>query len=212
MLQAKARVGLQSKKLVDIEAITTTIEDPELAAEAQRAADRAITLLRNDGGVLPLRAPEQSCFWILSESRYGQGGRRFLDEVRQRSRASQAYLLDPLTVQPEVDAMLAKAGNCSVHVIAALASSGAYNGATSLPGAYPKLLESLLQQNKTTAFIAIGSPYVVRVFPSAAAVVFTFSSSPTSEAAAVKQLFGEIQPRGRMPVSIPGIARIGDGM
>ena len=37
MLQAKARVGLQAKKLVDIESITTTIEDPELAAEAQRA-------------------------------------------------------------------------------------------------------------------------------------------------------------------------------
>ena len=212
MLQAKARVGLQAKKLVDIESITTTIEDPELTAEAQRAADRAITLLRNDGAVLPLHTPEQSCFWILSESRYGQGGRRFLDEVRHRSRTAKAWRLDPLTVQPEVDAMLAKATNCSVHVIAALASTGAYNSAASLPGTYPKLLESLQQQNKTTVFVAVGTPYVARVFPAAPALVFTFSSAPTSEAAAVKELFGEIQPGGRMPVSIPGIAHIGDGM
>lgn len=212
MLQAKARVGLQAKKLVDIEAITTTTEDPELAAEAQRAADRAITLLRNDGGVLPLRTPEQSCFWILSEGRYGQGGRRFLDEVRHRSRGAQAWLLDPLTVEPEIEAMLAKGANCSVHVIAALASSGAYNSAVSLPGAYPRLLELLQQQNKTTVFVAIGTPYVARVFSGAPALVFTFSSAPTAEVAAVKELFGEIQPGGRMPVSIPGIARIGDGM
>jgi beta-N-acetylhexosaminidase len=49
-------------------------------------------------------------------------------------------------------------------------------------------------------------------FPSVAAYLATFSSVAPSEAAAVKALWGEIDIRGHLPVSIPGLAARGDGM
>ena len=40
----------------------------------------------------------------------------------------------------------------------------------------------------------------------------TFSTVPLSEIAAVKTLLGEIDIRGRLPVSIPGLAAYGEGI
>jgi beta-N-acetylhexosaminidase len=52
----------------------------------------------------------------------------------------------------------------------------------------------------------------VRSFPKAAAFLLTFSTTPPSETAAVQALFGESPIRGRVPVTIPGVAKIGEGI
>jgi len=44
------------------------------------------------------------------------------------------------------------------------------------------------------------------------AYLATFSTVPPSERAAVKALWGEIDIRGHLPVSIPGLANLGDGI
>jgi beta-N-acetylhexosaminidase len=62
------------------------------------------------------------------------------------------------------------------------------------------------------ALVALGSPYLLRNFPNVTAYLATFSSVPPSEIAAVKALWGEIPIRGRLPVSIPGLAKLGDGI
>jgi beta-N-acetylhexosaminidase len=60
--------------------------------------------------------------------------------------------------------------------------------------------------------VALGSPYQLRKFPNVAAYMATFSNVPPSETAAVKALWGEIPIRGRLPVSIPGFAKAGEGL
>ncbi|HEY2842000.1 MAG TPA: glycoside hydrolase family 3 protein, partial [Bryobacteraceae bacterium] len=55
VLAAKASLGLSSKKkLVNLDAISDVLDSPEAAEKAQAVADRAVTLIRNDRGVLPL--------------------------------------------------------------------------------------------------------------------------------------------------------------
>jgi beta-N-acetylhexosaminidase len=44
------------------------------------------------------------------------------------------------------------------------------------------------------------------------AYLATFSTVPPSEIAAVRALFGEINIRGHLPVSIPGLANYRDGI
>jgi beta-N-acetylhexosaminidase len=60
--------------------------------------------------------------------------------------------------------------------------------------------------------VALGNPYLLRSFPEVGGYMATFSPAPTSEGAAVKALFGEIATVGRLPVSIPGHAKVGDGL
>jgi beta-N-acetylhexosaminidase len=74
------------------------------------------------------------------------------------------------------------------------------------------MLDALFATGKPVALIALGNPYLVRSFPKAAAFLLTFSTVPLSESAAVKALFGETPIHGRTPVTIPGVANLGDGI
>jgi beta-N-acetylhexosaminidase len=60
--------------------------------------------------------------------------------------------------------------------------------------------------------ISLGNPYLLRDYPDAGSYGATFSTSSTSEIAAAKAILGEIPITGKMPVSIPGLAKIGDGL
>jgi len=55
ILRAKASVGLDRARLVDIQALARLVARPENLALAQRVAEDAITLVRHNGKVLPLR-------------------------------------------------------------------------------------------------------------------------------------------------------------
>jgi hypothetical protein len=58
----------------------------------------------------------------------------------------------------------------------------------------------------------LGNPYLLRKFPDVKAYLTTYSTTSTSETALAKALFGEIAIGGRLPVSIPGLAKYGDGI
>jgi len=61
-------------------------------------------------------------------------------------------------------------------------------------------------------FASVGNPYLLTEVPKVAAYLATFSITAVSEASAVKGLFGEIAITGRLPVTIPGFAALGDGI
>jgi beta-N-acetylhexosaminidase len=70
----------------------------------------------------------------------------------------------------------------------------------------------LMATGKPVALIALGNPYVLRNFPKVTAYLATYSTVPPSEVAAVRALFGEINITGHLPVTIPGLAKYGDGI
>ena len=82
----------------------------------------------------------------------------------------------------------------------------------SLGGELPGTLDALVATGKPVALVSLGNPYLLRGFPGVTAYLATFSTVPPSETAAVKALMGEIDIRGRLPVSIPGLANYGDGI
>ena len=53
ILTAKARAGLATKKLVDLETVHSVVNSPESNAVAQQISDRSVTLVRNPA--VPLR-------------------------------------------------------------------------------------------------------------------------------------------------------------
>jgi beta-N-acetylhexosaminidase len=212
ILSAKARVGLHKKKLVDLEQISDLIESTDAEEQAQTAADKAVTLVRNNANVLPLSNLAGSCIWVLSESRYGQQGRRFAEEVRNRAPNARLQIFDSQVSSGEMEQALQKAEACDAHVVAAFVSVAAYRGNVALGGQYPAFMEKLGASGTPVALISLGSPYLLRHFPDVAAYVATYSPAPTSEVAAAKAILGAIRMTGRLPVTIPGLARYGESV
>jgi beta-N-acetylhexosaminidase len=220
LLAAKERTGLDRRAVVDLEAISDEIDAPEDRERAQEIAGRAVTLVKNEvsadgvagGAMLPLSAPAKTCFLTLAEGHYSSEGQEFAQEVHRREKSATVIQLDASMAAATLDAAMDKAKACESFAVAAFASVAAYRGDVALGGEFPHLLDSLFATHKPVALVALGNPYLVRSFPKAAAFLLTFSTVPPSETAAVQALFGESAIKGHTPVTIPGVAKIGDGI
>jgi beta-N-acetylhexosaminidase len=213
VLAAKEKVGLDRKRFVDLEAITDIVDSPESNEKAQEIADHAITLVRNGGNLIPLAAPEKTCYIAMAESRTTSEGQSFTQEVHRRAPRAQVATWDPTLSREQLDEAAAKLTECDSYAVAAFASVGAYRGTVGmLGGELPHALEVLMATGKPVALIALGNPYVLRNFPNVTAYLAAYSTVAPSEVAAVRAIFGEIKIGGRLPVTIPGQAQYGDGI
>jgi beta-N-acetylhexosaminidase len=212
LLAAKERLGLDRKRTVDLEAIGDIVDSPEANQKAREIAGRAVTLVRNSPGAVPLAAPERACFVVMPETRYTAQGQAFTEEVHKRLPKAALATVDPSMPGQVVDNALAQLTSCESYVVAAFASVSAGRGSVGLEGELPRAVEALEATHKPVTLVALGNPYLLRSFPDVAAYLATFSNVPPSEIAAVEALFGETAIRGHMPVSIPGLANYGDGI
>jgi len=212
LLSAKERLGLDRKRFVDLESIGDTIDDPAVNERAQEIAGRAVTLVRNGGNLLPLAAPDRACFVTMTEGRYSTDGVTFSQEVRKRSPKAALIALDGAMTREDVDGLLQKLPACAEYAVAAFAPVNPGAGTVGMTGELSRAIDNLIASGKPVALVALGNPYLLRAYPKATAYLATFGSVTTSETAAVKALWGEIAIRGRLPVTIPGEARYGEGI
>jgi beta-N-acetylhexosaminidase len=212
MLAAKLRVGLHRERLVKVEQIAESIDSPAFAQSARLVAEKAVTLLRNEGSVLPLRDPNTACLLVLSENRLSSYGRKMIEEAAARASGLRHYWLDSGMPRAEIMGVAAKTDSCSTVVVGAFVNAGAYRRNVSLLGAFPELVETLTKSSPPVVLVALGSPYLLRSFPGIKGAVATLSTAVTAEQAAIKALWGEIEFQGRLPVTIPGFASLGEGM
>ncbi len=68
-----------------------------------------------------------------------------------------------------------------------------------------ELMRDLLQTGRRVIGIAVGNPYDLLAFPQLRSYLVTYEYTKPALAAAVRVLFGEIQPHGHLPVSLPGL-------
>ncbi len=238
ILRAKAAVGLHKARLVGIHALAENIARPGDLALAQQVADEAVTMVRDNGHVLPVQgsgtpAPlaayqtpgppgSRVLVVVFSDDVRTDAGRVLEREVRARIPGVNMFYIDPRIASGMSEQVLEAADRAQTVVVAAIASpsggkvlrvNGVLTGSVSLDDATAALLHSLLERAAgKTALIALGNPYLAAQFPEVQNYLCTFSNAPVSEISAVKALFGEIPIRGRLPVTIPGIAARGAGI
>jgi beta-N-acetylhexosaminidase len=212
VIEAKLRVGVMKKKLVDLDEISDVFDSPEDTAHAQQASDRGVTLVRNDHDLLPMASSAQSCLVVVVERRASTAGTRMIDSFRKFSPKSMVAIVDASMNAATLAAVVGDTSKCSAIVVAAFATVAAYRGSVGLSGELSPFVAKMTEGPVPVAIIAMGNPYLLSGFPKTAAYMATFSSTIPSELSAVKALFGEMPVTGHMPVTIPGFAKYGDGI
>jgi beta-N-acetylhexosaminidase len=81
-----------------------------------------------------------------------------------------------------------------------------------IPEAAKSVIPALLASGKPVVAVAFGSPYLLRDFPDLPTYLCAWGSQDVVQTAAVKALFGEAAIEGRLPITIPGLAKRGDGI
>jgi beta-N-acetylhexosaminidase len=212
ILEAKAKVGLGVTSLVNLEAINDEIDSPDSIAQAQAIADKSVTLVKNDNALVPLREPAKACFWSLAEGRTSVEGMAMAAELRKRVPGMKMIMLDTTTSEDDIRKAEEANATCDTNVVVAFLAVAAYRGNTALAGNFPALVTRLLNSKKPMVLIAMGNPYLMRNYPEVSAYMTTYSTVPPSEIAALKALLGEIPINGKLPVTIPNLAKLGDGI
>jgi beta-N-acetylhexosaminidase len=86
-------------------------------------------------------------------------------------------------------------------------SHGKATTAVGLSGESAEFLDDIVASApRKTVVVALGSPYLILNYTMTQNYICTYSLTSTSEAAAAKALFGEIQNHSRLPVTLPGVA------
>ncbi len=231
ILKAKASLGLQQARLADVRTLATLVGKPGNLAFGQQAADAAVTLVRDNGKVLPLKSKgtakaglpyttqeethKQVLAVVFSDDVRTESGRAFAREFLARIPDARVMYLDPRFAAGMSDAVL-KAVDEARTVVAAVyvvPNAGKMGNTVAMGDATGRLLQQLLDRAAAkTAVVAMGNPYLASDFPKVENYMCTFSNATVSEIGAVKALFGEIPIRGHLPVSIPNIAQRGAGL
>jgi len=206
VLEAKVRVGLTKKKIVDLDAVSDALDLDEESNRAQDVADRALTLVKNDGGVVPLFAPNQACLVVSAGVRLSTFGQRLAQEFRKRAPQARVAFVDNSLPLAALDAVIGDVSVCSALVFATFTTN------PMLGGDLPAYLEKLSQGSTPVALVSFGNPYLLSGFPKVNGYLAAFSTATPSEISVVKALMGEIPITGHLPVTIPNFAQYGDGI
>jgi beta-N-acetylhexosaminidase len=210
LLQAKVKVDLDLNRRVDLKKIPDIVDLPENAARAEAIAAHAVTLVKNDGNLIPIAKSAKACVVAMVESHNGQEGERFAEQLRQVAPGLPFTSIAPDQVKDASAAILS--APCDEYIVAAWVSVASYRGSAALSGDFPDLLNSIIVTHKPVVLVSMGNPYIARSFPDVKAYMTTYSTVPPSESAAVNALFGIAPITGKLPVSIPGIAPYGAGL
>ncbi|HEY6339577.1 MAG TPA: glycoside hydrolase family 3 N-terminal domain-containing protein [Candidatus Sulfotelmatobacter sp.] len=231
ILKIKASLGLQVSRTVDVSKLATAVGKPENMAFGQQVAEAAVTLVRDNGKVLPLNSKgtpkaalpyttveethNQTVGVIFSDDVRTESGRVFGRELRAHIPDARVFYVDPRIAGGMSDQVL-KAVDEAQTVVAAvyvIPSAGKIGNSMAMADATGTLLQQMLDHAAgKTAVVAMGNPYLASDFPRIENYMCTFSSASVSELGAIKALFGEIAIRGHLPVTIPNVAQRGSGM
>jgi beta-N-acetylhexosaminidase len=231
LLKAKASLGLHKARLVNVEELSKQVGKPEDIAFGEEVADAAVTLVRDNGHLLPLNhqgtvdtgLPYQHTeeihnrlvTVIFSDDMRMESGRAFERALRMRVPDANVIYVDPRTAGAMSKEVLttvqqAQAVIAAVYVVP---TPGKMANSVGLVDATGNLLQSLVTSvGDKMIVVAMGNPYVAAEYSAIQNYICTFSNASVSEISAVKALFGEIAIRGHLPVTIPNIAQRGAGI
>lgn len=205
ILAAKRRLGLfGAKPAVALSAETKAAH----AASARRIAEAAVTLVRNDG-TLPLKlAPEQVLGVVLVRNpRYPDEAALFASEVAKRH--PRVEFVDIPAMFPSTAAVENAYARLSS---AAVVIAGTYQFGVPVATNTVNLVQRLAARPAPLVAVSLMNPYDLAVTTGARAQVCAYGFTNSSIEASVRLMFGEIPAKGRLPVTVPGVAARGDGL
>jgi beta-N-acetylhexosaminidase len=235
ILKTKASLNLQKARLVDVDALANIVGKPENIAFGQQVADNAVTLVQDNGKVLPLKAllknqgtakaalpyttheetRNQVVAVVFSDDVRTDSGRVFAREFLARIPDARVMYVDP-RIAAGMSAEILKAvdeANIVIAPVYVVPNAGKVGNTVTMADATGALLQQVLDRAaQKTAVLAMGNPYLATDFPKIENYMCTYSNTSVSEVSAVKGLFGEIAIRGHLPVSIPSVAQRGAGI
>ena len=216
VLELKARSGVAFQRFTSLDALRDVVGAPAHRAAATDIAQRAITLLRDRGGALPIAARRSLIVQYMPETEL-RAGRTFAAVVRAAAPNARIVKIGPAASPGLLDSLQRMADDAERVVLAAYVRRIEGEGRPSIPAHIAEWMERVaatdaMMPSARVTMIAFGNPYLIRQVPSVATYLVTFGVGDALERAAAQAILGLTPISGVSPVSLPGFFSRGDGL
>jgi beta-N-acetylhexosaminidase len=206
ILEAKANLGLDKNRQVDLNAINQKLGSVAWQAEAQEISDRGVTLLRDTQHLLPLDGTKPSrallvAFYADPEPYPGEDLER---ELKSRFDSVTTLRADTRFINADT-LKLPSPDTYDVALLALFVRVSDRKGNVDVPSEQAAFADRIYQSGKPVVTLGFGSPYLIERFPQAQTWLAAFGISDVAQISIARALFAQIPVRGHLPVTIPGV-------
>jgi beta-N-acetylhexosaminidase len=215
VLELKARSGVAFQRFTSLDALRDVVGAPAHRAMAADIASRAITLLRDRGGALPLAGKPTLVVQYMPETEL-RAGRIFGAALRSVSPGVRVVKIGPTASPGLLDSLERMAQESERVVLAAYVRRIEGEGRPSIAAHIAEWMNRVAATDTASGsarvtMIAFGNPYLIRQVPSVGTYLVTFGVGDALENAAAQAVLGRAAIGGTSPVSLPGFFSRGDG-
>jgi beta-N-acetylhexosaminidase len=184
----------------------------EHQALSRELAERSITLVRDDAGLLPLRLDENARVMVVvprpadltPADTSSTVTVQLADSIRRRHSRTQGLESELAPSSNEIAGLREQVADCDLLVLGTISAH--------LQPGQAELAHALLDLGRPTVTVALRTPWDLPAYPQAATHLCTYSLLPASVEALAAGLWGEIALAGRLPVELEDTYPRGHGL
>ncbi len=214
VLQTKQDMRLDLDRMVNVGKISSVVSTRGHEMLAMQIARRAVTVLGNKSEILPLSPVDTKKIVDInvSDTEDPKNGRSFHSMLHDRRLNVEFAKVDPRSDDAEYDSALEMAAGADVIIFQLNLStrSGEMTGFVSRR--QKEFLTRACALGKPVIVISFGNPYVIMDLPKVDAYVCAYSDAEVMQQAVAEVLFAESPAEGKLPITIPGVYKFGDGV
>ena len=210
----KHAVGLAKQKITPLDQIDRIVSGPDSTKLTDEIAQRAITLVRQDAGALPVNRDKKIAVFGVSNGFDGPSTMGpFVGTLRSAGlRFGQAYLQEnSLAEQAAAARKTVMEADVVIVGLYGRVRSGAKNS-VGIPENGAAILREALAAGKQVIGVSFGNPYILSSFPEMKTYIVAYGDMASLQRASARGLLGQQQFTGKLPISLPGLHPRGTGI
>ena len=222
ILTAKAELGLHKTRAVNMDSVPVIVGGRRHALVARQVSERAVTLIKDERGSVPLRLPADASVLYLSVLDYPRGwriaapSRALIPALRARWPNLQSIEVSDATTPNELALVRSMAPRFDAVIAGVFVRASSGTNRLDLAAPVASLLQDLARSSGRVnqPFVAafFGSPYAPMSVPDVPAMLLTYDFSDVAEESAVRAIAGDIAIGGKLPIALPGMFPMGHGL
>ena len=214
VLKMKERLGLHKTNLITMDQTHNTIGSKSNFSTADEIAKNSITLVKNENMLLPLQPDPSEEFYVvdLYDGPNNHNESNVTIKLREHGYKVNSFQIDKSDSLVIANHILEQIPRDALVLLNAYANPVEWKDNIFLPNVEANFIKRLVEKSNKVVITSFGSPYLIQDFPDAPVYICAYKGSDIMQKALLGALMGESDIKGILPVTIPGIAKIGHGV
>lgn len=216
VLAAKYDLGLVRQRITSLDAIDREVAGRKAVELADDIAEDAITLVRNDAKLLPLKKTATKQVFNLAITNGDDRAwisQTFVSAMTRGGVKLDTMVLDDRSSEAEIGKAIDKAMHADAVIVSMYGRVRTGQArSVALPDPGTNALNELIEKKVPLVGISFGNPYILTSFPKLQTYLVAYGDMPSLQEAAARAVLGQIETHGHLPISLPGLYPRGTGI